>query len=263
MGIIFIGLGLNDERSLTLEALDTCKSCDLLFIEQYTSKLAPGSLERLERMIGKEIHVLGRDEVEGAEPLKCAKERTVGFLVPGDPMTATTHVDMRIRADELGIGTRTVHGTSAMIAVPGILGLQHYKFGRTVTLPFPQKGFEPTSPLEQLVENQKRGLHTLILLDIQAAENRYMTANEGLEWLLDASERMGLRALTGDTIACVVARAGSDDCVARAGRISVLVKSDFGRPLHTIVLPGRLHFKEEEALIRFARAPKELFSRDV
>ena len=263
MGIIFIGLGLNDERSLTLEALDACKRCDMLFIEQYTSKLATGSLKRLEKLIGKEIHVLGRDEVESAEPLKSAKEGTVGLLVPGDPMTATTHVDLRIRADDLGIGTRTVHGTSAMIAVPGILGLQHYKFGRTITLPFPHKGFEPTSPFEQFVENQKQGLHTLVLLDIQAAENHYMTANEGLEWLLGTSRRIGSQAISEDTLACVVARAGSIDCVARADRISTLIKSDFGEPLHTIVIPGRLHFQEEEALIRFAGAPKGLFSRGV
>jgi diphthine synthase len=181
--IIFIGLGLSDDRSITIEAIDACKKCDVLFAEQYTSKVSPGSLERLEKMIGKEIHVLGRMDVEEGAPLKLAKDHVVGFLVPGDPMTATTHVDLRIRANDLGLETGIVHGTSAMIAVPGILGLQHYKFGRTITIPFSQKGFEPTSPFEQLDKNFRQGLHTLALLDIQSAEDRYMTANEGLKWL--------------------------------------------------------------------------------
>jgi diphthine synthase len=260
---IFIGLGLSDDRSITIEAIDACRKCDVLFAEQYTSKISPGSIERLEKMIGKEIRTLGRTDVEEGAPLKFAKDRVVGFLVPGDPMTATTHVDLRIRANDLGLETGIVHGTSAMVAVPGILGLQHYKFGRTVTIPFSQKGFEPTSPFEQLENNLKQGLHTLALLDIQSAEDRYMTANEGLKWLVETSAALRSQAITKDALACVVARAGSHDCIARANRISELIKYDFGKPLHTIVLPGKLHFQEEEALARFAAAPRELFSADV
>lgn len=260
---IFIGLGLSDDRSITIEAIDACKECDVLFTEQYTSKVSSGSIERLEKTIGKEIRILGRKDVEDGAPLKFAKDCTVGFLVPGDPMTATTHVDLRIRANGLGLETRIVHGTSAMIAVPGILGLQHYRFGRTVTIPFSQKGFEPTSPFEQLDENLRHGLHTLALLDIQSAEDRYMTANEGLEWLIETSAGLKSPAVTKSTLACVVARAGSHDCIARANRISELITFDFGKPLHTIVLPGKLHFQEEEALVRFAAAPRELFSGNV
>jgi diphthine synthase len=260
---IFIGLGLSDDRSITIEAIDACKKCDVLFAEQYTSKVSPGSIERLEKMIGKKIQILGRTEVEEGAPLKSAKDRIVGFLVPGDPMTATTHVDLRIRANDFGLETGIVHGTSAMIAVPGILGLQHYKFGRTITIPFSQKGFEPTSPFEQLDKNQRQGLHTLALLDIQSAEDRYMTANEGLRWLIDTSSGLKSQTITKDTLACVVARAGSLDCIARANRISELIAYDFGKPLHTIVLPGKLHFQEEEALVRFAAAPRDLFSADV
>lgn len=261
--VIFIGMGLNDDSSITFEAIDACKKCDVLFAEQYTSKLSPGSIKRLEKMVGKKIRILDRKDVEDGVPLKFAKNSTVGLLVPGDPMTATTHVDLRIRANILGLETRIIHGTSAMIAVPGILGLQHYKFGRTITIPFSQKGFEPTSPFKQLDENLRQGLHTLALLDIQSSEDRYMTANEGLKWLIETSAGLKSRAVTMDRLACVVARAGSKDCVARANRISELIEFDFGKPLHTIVLPGKLHFQEEEALVRFASAPRELFSGDV
>lgn len=257
--LIFIGLGLSDDESTTLEAMAACERADVLLAELYTSILAPGSIERLSEKTGKKITVLGRDEVEKGSPLEIAKEMTVGFLVPGDPMTATTHVDLSIRANKAGIKTSIVHGTSVIVAVPSVLGLQHYKFGRTITIPFKQEGFTPTSPFKLLVENLQRGLHTLALLDIRAEEDRFMTSNEGLRWLLEASKSLGSSAVTEDTLACVVARAGSKSRVAKADRIKALLEMDFGGPLHTIVIPGKLHFIEEEALIRFAGAPKELF----
>lgn len=258
--IIFIGLGLSDDKSLTLEALDTCRSCDILIAEEYTSMLSKGSMERLEKSIGRKIRILGRKEVEDGDPLGIATDKVVGFLVPGDPMTATTHIDLRIRAHDLGWDTDIVHGASAFTAIPGVLGLQHYKFGRTVTIPFPQKGFDPQSPFEQLEENLKHGLHTLALLDIQSAEGRYMTANEGLKWIVSASEKKRSTALLEGSLACVVARAGSSCCIARADAISELIKLDFGEPLHSIVVPGKLHFQEGEALVRFANAPRRLLS---
>jgi len=188
------------------------------------------------------------------------KGKSVAFLVPGDPMTATTHVDLRIRAHDLGFKTYVIHGTSALVAIPGILGLQHYKFGRTITIPYPQKGFDPTSPLEQLIQNRIRGLHTLALLDIQASEKRFMTANDALRWLLKAAEKIGTNEIDEDSIACVVARAGAPTCIAKADKIKNLISIDFGQPLHSIVIPGRLHFEEAEALKRFADAPKDIRS---
>lgn len=258
--LIFIGLGLTDDQSITIEAIEACRGCDILLAENYTSILSPGSIERLEKRVGKRVEVLDRGKVESGSLLEMTRGKVVGFMVPGDPMTATTHVDLRIRADEMGIETRIVHGTSAMVAVPGILGLQHYKFGRTVTIPFSQKGFEPTSPLELLQENLKQGLHTLALLDLQSGEKRFMTANEGLGWLLSTSDKIESGLISESTLACVVARAGSRSCIARADIIEELRRMDFGEPLHTIVIPGKLHFQEEEALVRFAKAPKELFS---
>ena len=258
--LIFIGLGLSDDESATLEAIEACERADVLIAELYTSILTPGSIERLSAKTGKEIKVLGRSEVEEGSLLDIAKEKVVGFLVPGDPMTATTHVDLKIRAHKAGINTSIIHGTSVMIAVPSVLGLQHYKFGRTITIPFQQKGYSPTSPFELLVENLGRGLHTLALLDIRAEERRFMTANEGLTWLVETAKRMESTAITEDTLACVVARAGSKSCIGKANSIRTLIGMDFGVPLHTIVVPGKLHFQEEEALIRFADAPRELFT---
>ncbi|TFG70921.1 MAG: diphthine synthase, partial [Methanomassiliicoccus sp.] len=152
------------------------------------------------------------------------------------------------RAHKASIDTEVIHGSSALTAVPGLLGLQHYKFGRTTTLPFPQEGYSPTSPYDMIVENLERGLHTLVLLDIDAENSRYMSANEGLHLLQEMERRMVKGAAKDDSLVCVVARAGSPNCLVAAGPLSKLVAMDFGGPLHSIVVPGRLHFMEEESL---------------
>lgn len=251
--LAFVGLGLDDERGLTLRGLEEATKADIVFAEFYTSALRGGSILRLEKTLGKVITVLGRREVEDASTiLDACRDKRVVLLVAGDPMTATTHVDLRIRAHMAGVPTCVVHGPSVFTSVAGLLGLQHYKFGRTTTLPFSHEGYSPTSPYDVVCENSSRGLHTLVLLDIDADNSRYMTANEGLESLVGMERRVGKGIITEDTLVCVVARAGSDDCVVKAGSMSKLSKADFGPPLHSIVVPGKLHFMEEEALRAFA-----------
>ncbi|MGD9963081.1 MAG: diphthine synthase [Thermoplasmata archaeon] len=251
--LVFVGLGLDDERGLTLRGLEEARAADVVFAEFYTSALRQGSVERLGKVLGKDIRVLDRRQVEDAKTIldACVGNRVV-LLVAGDPMTATTHVDLRIRAHMAGIETSVVHGPSVFTSVAGLLGLQHYKFGRTTTLPFPQEGFAPTSPYEVVCENNGRGLHTLVLLDIDADSSRYMTANEGLRLLLDMERRASKGVVTMDTVVGVVARAGSEDAVVMAGPVSRLLDAEFGPPLHSIVVPGKLHFMEEEALRAFA-----------
>ncbi len=253
----FIGLGLNDDEGVSLAGLKEMESADVIFAEQYTSSLASGALDRLKGRVGKDIQLLGREQVEeGSAILRECEGRNVALLVVGDPMTATTHVDLRLRAEKQGTRTRIIHGASVLTAVPGALGLQHYKFGRTTTVPFPQEGFSPTSPYEVISENRSRGLHTLVLLDIDAENSRFMTANEGLHVLLDMERRVKGGTMGPATLVCVVARAGSPDCVVSAGPISDLIQRSYGPPLHSIVVPGKLHFLEEEALEVLAGKPK-------
>jgi diphthine synthase len=257
--IVFVGLGLYDEKDISLKGLDEIKKCDKVYAEFYTAKLFGTDIKKIEKTIGKPIEVLSRDGTEkGDKILDSAKNKEVVFLTCGDPMTATTHVDLRLRAANKGIETKVVHGSSIVTAVSGLLGLQNYKFGRTTTLVFPEKNYFPTSPYEVIKNNKERGLHTLVLLDIQADKNRFMTANEGLELLLEMEKKQEEHILSGDSIVCVVARAGSSNPVVVANSIAFLKKMDFGPPLHTIVVPGNLHFMEIEALTRFAGLPSEL-----
>jgi len=251
--LALVGMGLYNEDGITLRGIKELEAAEFVFAESYTSTLLPESAERLAARIGKPIVQLGRKDVEDASVvLQKAEAGRVVLLVAGDPMTATTHIDLRLRASRMGIQTVVVNGVSALTAVPGVLGLQQYKFGRTTTVPFPAEGYLPTSPYEVIRDNLGRGLHTLVLLDIDSENANYMTANQGFHLLLDMERRVGGRALSEESLVCVVARAGHPDVVARAGALRRIMAEDFGPPLHTVVVPGKLHFMEEEALTAFA-----------
>jgi diphthine synthase len=247
--LTFIGLGLHDARDVSLKGLEVVRAAEVVFYETYTSQLGGATLESLERAYSRPILPLSRVEVEdGRRILEEARTKDVAFLAVGDSMAATTHVDLRVRAAKLGIPTRVVHGASIVVAVSGLLGLQSYKFGRATTLAFPHGDYLAESPYDHIARNLGHGMHTLVLLDLDAERGRFMTATEGLQLLLAIGHRRGDTLLRAETLACVVARAGSDAPLLKAGAMGDLVKLDFGAPLHTLVIPGELHFLEEEAL---------------
>jgi len=256
--LTFIGLGLYDENDITLKGLHELQQCDVVYAEFYTSKLSGTTQQKIEKTIGKPVEILSREQIENAAVLlDRAESEHVVLLVGGDPMMATTHVDLRLRAMERGIPTSLIHNSSIVTAAPGLLGLQNYKFGRTATLAYPEKEYFPTSPYEIIKENRSLGLHTLVLLDIQNDRGRFMTANEGLDLLLRMEQQIGNHIIDETSVVCVVAHAGSLHPIVASDTVARLRKKDFGPPLHTLVIPGNLHFMELQALVVFAGLPEE------
>ena len=256
--LVFIGLGLFDEKDITVKGLETAKAADAVFAEFYTSQPRGGTPEALERFLGRSIRVLGRPEVEsGTEILEAATHGCAALLVPGDPMTATTHVALRLRAHDAGIPTRIVHGPSIVTAAAGALGLQSYKFGRSTTVPFHEAGFRPASPLDVILENRGRGLHTLILLDVRE-DGAVLSAGEALRYLLGLARERSEKGFDDATLACVLSDVGSSRPGMFAGLAKDLPERDLGSPPQCIIVPGELHFLEKEALVKFAEAPPDL-----
>ena len=256
--LIFIGLGLDDEKGVTLRGLDEAQSSDLVFAERYTSGLSDTSLDAIEKLVGKGVHRLTRKEVEDGEVILAAAVRgKVAFLIPGDPMAATTHADLRLRAASRKIPTRIVHGVSILTAAAGALGFQIYKFGRTTTVPFSSAGFEPTSPLEAILTNRRAGLHSLVLLDLRE-DGSFLAPRDAIASLLKMASSLGSSEFGPDLLAAVLSRVGSPHVRAFAGPIARLAARDLGPPPHCIIVPGSLHFLEKEALIAFAGAPHDL-----
>ncbi len=253
--LTFVGLGLWDEKDVSLRGLEAVRAADVVYGEWYTALLGGATPETLVAFYGRPIEWLDRDPLEkGDAILEAARTKDVALLAVGDSMTATTHVDLRVRAAREGIPTRVIHGASIATAAAGLLGLMSYKFGRATTLVFPEGSYFPTSPYDVIRDNRARGLHTLTLMDLRAAERRYMTASEGAALLLRMERERGEGALGPETEAYVLARAGSPEPGVWRGPLADLAKRDFGAPLHTMVVPGNLHFVEEDAVRALARA---------
>jgi len=260
--LIFVGLGLFDEGDISLKGLEAVRRADHVYIELYTSLMGGLSIRRFERSIGRDVTLISRRvlEDEDGEPiLEKAERGRVVLLVPGDPLIATTHVDLRIKAEKRGIETRIIHGASILSAAIGLSGLQNYRFGKSVTIPFPYEGYISETPYDVIKENKARELHTLCFLDIKAEEEKYMTINEGLRILLNLEEKRREGVLTGKSLAVGIARAGSKDVRVKASYVWELLQYDFGSAPHTLIIPSeRLHFMEAEALINLAGAPEEV-----
>jgi len=258
--IVFVGLGLHDEMGINLRGLEEIKRADTAFIELYTSFMPNFSIKRFEEISGKRLRVVSRRELEeenGEVVLKAAEKGKAVLLVPGDPLIATTHIALRIQAEKLGIKTRIVHGASILSAVMGLCGLHNYKFGKSVTVPFPDETLSDT-PYDVIAQNKKLGLHTLCLLDIKAEDKRYLSIRESLDLLLKIEEKRKKKIITKNALAVGIARAGSNNPTVKAGFIKELLDYDFGEPPYSIIFPGKLHFMEAEALIFLAGAPEKL-----
>lgn len=255
-----VGLGLFDEKDISLKGLECLRNVDKIYAEFFTSRLFGSSFDKIEELIGQKIEVLVRNEVEEEHVfIEEAKELDVALITGGDPLIATTHSDFLVQCAKKGIDYEVIHGSSILSSAPAISGLQGYKFGKVTTIPFPDHNFYPKSPYIAIEENLKANMHTLVLLDIQAHNDRYMTINQGLEYLMNIKENLDYEGLiTEDSLAIGIARVGSKDVVVKAGEISELIDFDFGGPLHCIVIPADLHIVEAEYLVEIAGADSKI-----
>lgn len=263
-----IGLGLGDEKDITVKGLEAVKKCDKVYIEAYTSLLSFGlsstAISTLEAFYGKPVTIADRELVEERADGILSQSRTsnVAFLVVGDPFGATTHTDLVVRAKKEGIAVKVIHNASVMNAV-GVCGLQLYRYGETVSIPFFTDEWRPDSFYEKLKRNRALELHTLCLLDIRVKEPsleslargkkiyepaKYMTINTAIEQLLEVEQIKGDSVYDEDSACVGLARLGSEDQMVVAGTMRELLSVDFGAPLHSLVIVGKTHIVEEEML---------------
>jgi diphthine synthase len=250
MVLILIGIGLYDEKDISLRGMEEAKKADKLYMELYTS-FWHGSLQSLEKLVGKKITVLKRKDLEENFDiiLDEAKNQNIVILVQGDPLVQTTHSVLILEARKREIKTKVIHNASIISAIAET-GLHPQKFGPFVTIPFPEKtrGKLPESVYEVIKMNKARGLHTLCLLDVIAEENKYMTIAEALNSLLILEGKRRENVLSNDLPIIGISRLGSTSQIIKFGKLKDLFKIDFGPPPYCIIVPGILHFTEKEFL---------------
>ena len=242
MALYIIGIGLSDEKDISIKALEIVKRCSKIYLENYTSILTV-PVSNLEEFYGKKLILADRDLVEkNAEIiLKDAKKEEVAFLVVGDAFSATTHLDIKMRAENLGIRVFVLHNASILTAV-GEIGLSLYNFGKVTSIPFENKNI--TSPMDALINNISLGMHTLLLLDLNPKEKRFLNVKEAIRWLLSFKKK----EFTEETSVVVCCQIGSNNQIIKYGAVKKMLKENFDLFPQSLIVPGRLQFFEEEAL---------------
>ena len=238
MTLNIIGIGLWDEKDITVKGLEIVKKCSKVYLEVYTSRLGCAFAD-LEGFYGKKITKADRETVERkAEEtiLKDAKEGECAFLVIGDPMSATTHIDLVMRAKEKGIKINIIHNASVLTAV-GIVGLELYKYGKTTSIPFENENVK--TPVEVYQMNKLDGLHTLFLLDLRPDKNKFMTAKQAAKYLIS-------KGVSEDETCISCTGLGSPKPEIKTTKLSEA--PELTLLPQCLIIPGRLHFMEEDAI---------------
>ncbi|KAK3623544.1 diphthine synthase [Elasticomyces elasticus] len=268
--LYIIGLGLADERDVSVKGLEIIQKAERVYLEAYTAVLLVDQ-KQLESYYGRSVIIADREMVESHSDdiLADAHEKDVAFLVVGDPFSATTHTDLalRCRQHEPPIPTRTLPNASILTAV-GATGLSLYNFGQTVSMVFFTESWKPSSFYDRVAENAGLGLHTLVLLDIKVKEPdlkamargkiiyeppRFMTVAQCASQMLEVEEEREQGVCGKERLAVGVARLGSEGEKIVAGTLEDLASADLGPPLHSLVLCGRkMHEMEWEYVREFA-----------
>ena len=249
-----IGLGIYGVQGISLQSLDVLKSCDVIYVERYTSLISDTELRNLNTLIGNggnaNIIVIQRWFLEdGREILEKAKLMEVAILSYGDPLIATTHTELFVRAAKNSIKVNVIHGASGISSLIGETGLHMYKFGRTVTITS-----EPQSAItvySTIFDNLILGNHTMILTEYKdrSGEVFFLDPIKALSSLLELERDLGSSACHEETFAVIVSRVGLKDQNKISGKVRSLIKLDYGAGPHTIIVTGLLHFAEIDALM--------------
>ena len=243
----FVGLGLG-AKGLTLEGVEEIVAADTIYLEYYTTPHEPQLLTHVQKVTGKRLTIVDREFVEdGTAILSDAKEKKVVLAVLGDPMIATTHNELRVRAIRHGVETRVIHSATIASAAASASGLHSYKFSRTVTVTREAVG-KLTQAYHVLHENLLEGAHTLLLLEYDVQGGEGVTPADAFAGLLLAEANFKRGVVNGDTFAILLSRLGREDAATAAGTFSELSEKELGGPPHCLIVPGKLHFTEVEAI---------------
>jgi len=254
----FVGLGISGPSGIGLDTLKILKNADIVYCEIFTNPIPQSELLKIKRMVKGEFKTAPRWIVEdGKTILKDAKKKNVVLISYGDPYIATTHIELRTRAILEKIKTKTIHAASAITSLIGECGLHYYKLGKPVTM-MSEKQSIP-SVYYTIYQNLIAGSHTIVILEYNNDKKFFLEPKDALINLLLAETEQKRNVIDESSFAIVASRIGAKNQDIIAGKLSTLKKTDFGKPPHTIIIPGKMHFTESDALKVLAKCLDEPF----
>lgn len=248
----FVGLGISGLEGIGTNVINLLKKADVIFLEVFTSPISKSDITKLKKLSKGDFKIANRWMVEdGKAILNDAKKKNVVLLSYGDPYIATTHIELRTRAILEKIKTGTIHAASSITAIIGECGLHYYKIGKIVTMMREQKSWSSTYKV--LYDNLVKGDHTVIVLEFNNDEWLFLDPKDALTNLLATENEQKLNIVDKKTFAVIASRIGSKNQKITSGNISNLIITEFGKPPHTIIIPGKMHFTETDALMVLAK----------
>jgi len=249
--LYFIGMGLSGLKTCSLEAIEVLENVDEIFIEKYTNFISEKTPHPF-KQLRSNFSYLKREDLEEKDEqfLDRIQGRTIAILIPGDPFIATLHNSFRIAAIKRGYSCHVIHNTSIISAAASISGLSSYSFGRTVTCPFPKNASEV--PYNIIQKNKSIDAHTLVLLDINLLENKFLSVKEAIGILLNLEIEKKKAIFTPESRIVGLARLGYNEAHVAYGTPNEVIDKynweKIGPPQALIVCADSLYFAEEEAL---------------
>lgn len=241
-----VGSGLWKGDDISVRGMNICKKCSKVYLDRYTRAFEQKEFDILEEIIEKKIIKLERKELEETLTfLKESETQDVCLIVPGDPLIATTHVTIIEECKKRNIQFEIVHGSSIFTALPGECGLMTYKIGGSCTIPMREKRIVPYSIYDKILENRKRGYHTLVFLD--TTPEKEMEMSEAMDIMQEIEKEKNEKLFDDESKIVVGACMGSEKQRLIYEKIGELKKMNFEKPC-TLIVTGKLHFSEEEFL---------------
>ena len=164
----------------------------------------------------------------------------------GDPYIATTHLELKTRAIQDNIETKTIHSSSIISSLIGEAGLHYYKVGKVLTIMDDPKSI--ITPYNTIFDNLLNRIHSVILLEYNEDKSFFLEPQNALSMLLDCEEKQKRKIISSETFGIVASRIGKNDQRIISGNIGNLIKNKFGEQPHSIIIPGKLHFTETDAV---------------
>jgi len=238
--LYIIGLGLS-KKGISQQGLELVQRCKKVYLENYTVDF-PYTAHELGEVIGKEVVEVDRDFVEGLGFVDEAAKKDVALLVYGSPLTATTHITIVNECTASGVKCKVIYSASVFDAVTET-GLQLYKFGKVASMPAwnPSESYSPDSFMEVVKENQSIKAHSLILIDIG------LDIQDALEQLKKSCENHKVKLKK--IVLCQTLGTSKSKIFYKS--LKELEEFTAVRKPYCLIIPGDLHFVEEEVLKGF------------
>lgn len=248
--LYIIGLGLRGISSLTNEENYVIRNCTKVYFETYTSISPENTISELERIYTRNIEPADRQFVEdGRELIEIAKNEDIVLIVTGDPLSATTHNQLRADALDSGVEVEVIENASILSVVPGKVGLFPYRMGPPVSLPFVQENFAPKSVLDKIQMNKKSGLHTILLLDLK--DGRTMYPREAVEILLKLEEKYKVGVISGSDEIFSLSRVSQKGERLIYDTVQNISEAAYDLSPTVLVIPSELNHSESDFVSKF------------